>query len=189
MRKFKKAPLPKRFSFLMISRILKQKGVFEYFDAAKIVKTIYPDIRFIYIGAVDKTKDSFSMEILKNEYIDKGVVEYVEETNDVVPFITNSTVMVLPSYREGVPRTLLEALSIGRPIITTEVPGCKETVKEGINGFKVPLKDKNALVERMIFMIENKDKLQRMAEESHKYCKERFDVNIINIKMLEILKI
>lgn len=188
MDRFKRNPLPEGNTFLMVSRILKQKGVREYFEAAKIVKEKYPDTKFLYVGAEDKTKDALEIETLKN-YIDADIIQYMGETNDVPSYITESTVVVLPSYREGVPRTLLEALAMGRPIITTDVPGCKETVKDGMNGFLVPAKDDKLLAEKMIYMIEHREELEKMSDASYNYCKERFDVNIINKKMLEIMGI
>lgn len=188
MDRFKRNPLPEGNTFLMVSRILKQKGVREYFEAAKIVKEKYPDTKFLYVGAEDKTKDALEIETLKN-YIDADIIQYMGETNDVPSCITKSTVIVLPSYREGVPRTLLEALAMGRPIITTDVPGCRETVENGINGFLVPAKDADLLAEKMMYMIEHREKLEKMSDASYNYCKERFDVNIINKRMLEIMEI
>lgn len=190
LERFKRNKLPENNTFLMVSRILKPKGVKEYFEAAKIVKEKYPEAKFLYVGAEDKTQIALNLDDVRKEFLETGIIEYCGETNDVPSYIAKSTVFVLPSYyREGIPRTLLEALAMGRPIITTDTIGCRETVKEGINGFFVPIKDSNALAEKMIYMIENREELEKMSEASYQYCKERFDVNIINKRMLEIMEI
>jgi len=190
MERFKRNDLPKENIFLMVSRILKQKGVREYFEAAKIVREKYPETQFLYVGAEDKTQLALNLEEVREEFLDTRIINYCGESNDVPSYIAKSTVFVLPSYyREGVPRTLLEALAMGRPILTTDTVGCRETVKEGRNGFFVPIQDAKTLAEKMIYMIEHRDEVEKMAEESYTYCKERFDVDIINKRMLEIMKI
>ena len=189
MNRFKKTELPKENTFLMVSRMLKTKGVQEYLDAAKIVKAKYPETTFLYVGSTENMNSYVRKEELK-EYIDNKIINYCEQTEDVPSVIMKSTVFVLPSYyREGIPRTLLEALAMARPIITTDSIGCRETVKDGKNGFLIPIKNSKVLAEKMIYMIEHRGELEEMAEESYKYCKERFDVNIINKKMLDIMKI
>ncbi len=190
MERFKRNDLPKENTFLMVSRILKQKGVREYFEAAKIVKQKYPETQFLYVGAEDKTQLALNLEEVKEEFIDTGIINYCGESNDVPSYLAKCSVFVLPSYyREGIPRTLLEALAMGRPIITTDSIGCRETVRNGQNGFLIPIKDVQALANKMIYMIEHREELEKMADASYKYCKERFDVNIINKRMLEIMKI
>ena len=190
MDRFKRNPLPEGNTFLMVSRILKQKGVREYFEAAKIVKEKYPDAKFLYVGAEDKTQLALNLDEVRSEFLDSGIIDYCGESNDVPSYIAKSTCFVLPSYyREGVPRTLLEALAMGRPILTTDTVGCRETVKEGVNGFFVHIKDSKALAEKMIYMIEHREELEKMSDASYHYCKERFDVNIINKRMLEIMEI
>ena len=187
---FKKASLPKdSFTFLAICRMLDVKGILEFCKAAEIVKNKYPDVKFIHIGEEDYTYRGIPKKKLKF-YIDKNIVEFHGRQNDVPKYIAESTVVVLPSYlREGIPRVLTEALAVGRPIITTNTRGCRETVKEGINGFLVPIKNEKELANKMIYMIENKEKIKSMAEESYIYAKERFDIGIINKKMLEIMKL
>lgn len=190
LERFKRNALPDGNVFLMVSRILRQKGVKEYFEAAKIVKDKYPDAQFLYVGSEDKTQAALNIEEVKEEFLDTEIVNYCGESNDVPSYIAKSTVFVLPSYyREGVPRTLLEALAMGRPILTTDTVGCRETVKDGVNGYFVPIKDSNALAKKMIYLIENRNLLKEMSEASYDYCKERFDVKLINKKMLEIMKI
>lgn len=185
--KFKKNKIPKNVSFIMISRILKQKGVMEYFEAAKIIKEKYKNVKFTYIGAIDKTSNSINMNVLK-PYIDSEIVEYIPETNEVEKYIAKSSVFVLPSYyREGIPRTLIEATAMARPIITTRTPGCKETITNGKNGYFVETRDVKDLVNKMELMIEKQDKLQEMGEESYKLCLEKFTIDIINKRMMDIM--
>ena len=189
MERFKKAPLPNENIFLMVSRMMKTKGTKEYFEAAKIVKEKYPDTKFLYVGSTEDTNAFIKIEDVQ-EYIDDGIVEYLGETENVPEMIRKSSVFVLPSYyREGVPRTLLEALAMARPIITTDNVGCRETVNENKNGFLIPVKDSKVLAEKMIYMIDHREELENMAEASYQYCINKFDVNIINKKILKIMEI
>lgn len=188
MKKFVKNDLPKdKISFLMVSRVLKEKGVMEYFEAAKLVKEKYPETRFSYIGQIDKNKNALPFDLLKS-YVSSGVVEYVPETKEVEKYVAKCSVFVLPSYyREGIPKTLLEATAMGRPIITTKTPGCKETVIEGENGLFVKTRDAKDLAEKMIWMVEHKDKLQKMGDKSFEICKEKFEIGIIDEKMMGVM--
>ena len=189
MEKFYKAPLPKKNTFLMVSRVLKEKGVIEYFEAAKIIKGKHKNVHFMFVGEIDKT--NYAVDVKKLEsYIEEGIVEYIKETDDVASFLKKCRFFVLPTYyREGVPRVCLEALAMARPIITTRMPGCKETVVDKKNGLFCNIKDVDDLVEKMEWMINNKEKVEKMAEESYKLCVKKFDVNIINKRMLEILEV
>ena len=190
MDKFRKHPIPKDgFSFLMICRMLDVKGIAEYCKASQMLKKEYPDIKFIHIGEEDNTYRGISKKELE-PYIKNKIVEFHGRQNNVERYISKSTVVVLPTYlREGIPRVLIESLAVGRPIITTNIRGAKETVKDGVNGFLVPIKDANALFEKMKYMVENKEKLEQMGEESYKYAKERFEISIINEKMIQIMEL
>ncbi len=188
LQRFTKKPVNlKEFTFLMIARMLDVKGGIEYSKAAEIVKQKYPRVKFIYVGSED-----YSYRGVKRKQIqyfnEHKIVEYMGYQKDVRPYLEESTVFVLPSYlKEGIPRTNLEALATGRPIITTNVRGCRETVIEGKNGFLVEPKNYNELAEKMIYCIENKEKLQEMGDISYKYAVERFDVNKINKEILDII--
>ena len=188
LKKFKKNKIPAGpVSFIMVSRVLKEKGVLEYFEAAKIVKKKYPEAKFSYIGAIDKNQNAIKLSALK-PYINAKTVEYIPETKEVEKYVAKCSVFVLPTYyREGIPRTLLEATAMGRPIITTNTPGCRETVVEGKNGLFVKSRDALDLAEKMTWMVERKDKLQEMGDKSYKICLEKFTISIINKRMLEIL--
>lgn len=189
MEKFKRTPLPKKNVFLMVSRVLKEKGVIEYFEAAKIMKEKYKNVHFMFVGEIDKT--NYAVDVSKlQEYVNEGIVELIPETDDVASYMKKCRYFVLPTYyREGVPRVNLEALSMGRPIITTFMPGCKETVIDGKNGYFVKTKDVDDLVKKMELLISNPKEVEMMSDESYKLCKKKFDVNIINSKMLKIMGI
>lgn len=189
MKKFRKTILPENDVFIMVTRVLKSKGVLEYFEAAKKVKEKYPRARFLYVGRIDETSYSLKYEDLK-PYIDEKIVEYIPETPDVFQYLKEARYYVLPSwYREGIPRASLEALATAKPIITTDSCGCREVINEGKNGLLVKPKDIDDLVEKMLYMIEHKKEVNKMSEESYRFCKERFEISIINRAMLKILEI
>jgi len=178
---FSPRPLPQsQISFLMIARLLREKGVNEYIEAARIVKNRQPQARFVLVGWSFSDNPSAigpdQIEMWKHE----GIVEIYGETKDVRPYIADSSVYVLPSYREGTPRTVLEAMAMGRPIITTDVPGCRETVRDGLNGFLVSVKDSNALAEAMEKMIREPNLLAQMGTESRKLAEQKYDVHKVN---------
>lgn len=188
--KFKRNDLPNdKISFLMISRILKQKGVIEYCKAAKIIKEKYQDVSFTYIGDLENKRGKGTYKKFK-KYIEGNTIKYIKETKHVEDYLKEASVFVLPTYYgEGIPRTIIEAAAMARPIITTNIPGCREVVIDGKNGVFVKEKDVNDLVEKMEYMIKNKDKLQSMGNEGFKICKEKFTIDIINNKMMEIMDI
>ena len=190
LEKFAKNNIPQdKVSFIMVSRVLKEKGVLEYFEAAKVVKEKYPEAKFVYIGAIDKNVNALSLDTLK-PYIDNKIIEYIPESENVEKYLAESSVFVLPSYyREGIPRSIIEGTAMGRPIITTNLPGCKETVQVGVNGFFVEPKNANDLADKMSWMIENKEKLQEMGNKSYELCLNKFTIDIINNNMMRIMGI
>ena len=118
-----------------------------------------------------------------------GSIEYYPEHPDVRLFYKQCSVYVLPSYREGVPRTTMEAMAMGRPVITTDAPGCRETVVDGKTGFFIPTGDSKALADAMEKFIENPELISKMGKESYNFCKENFDVRKINKDMIKYLGI
>jgi len=180
--------LPEEVSFLMICRIIKDKGVIEYLKAAEIVKRTYPNTRFSLVGPFDVNPSALSFEDIK-PYIDSNIINYLGETRDVRPFLEKASVFVLPSYREGTPRTVLEAMAMGRAIITTDAPGCRETVVDGLNGFLVPVKDVENIARSMMYLIEHEDELHVKGRESLEICREKYDVNKVNESIMSYLKI
>lgn len=184
---FKTLDMPDEESFFMLSRLLKSKGVREYLEAAKLVKQKYRDTKFYLLGKYEtEMQDAVSKGYIE-QFIKDGIVERFEETSDVRPYYKKCSVYVLPSYREGTPRTVLEAMACGRPIITTNSNGCRGTVKDGVNGYLVPVKDIKALAERMEMFITHPGLSKKMGSESIEYCKEKFDVNKVNEDLLKIM--
>ncbi|MCX7123581.1 MAG: glycosyltransferase family 4 protein [Gammaproteobacteria bacterium] len=169
--------------FLLIGRLLPDKGMFEFVAATKRVKANFPDARFTIIGP---KQGHVQTDILLNA-IHQAEIEYIEEVEDVRPYIAACGVYVLPSYREGTPRSVLEAMAMARPIITTDAPGCRETVMDGVNGFLVPVKNVSALVEKMEYFLHNPQECERMGQESRKLVEQKFDVHQVNQVILETI--
>lgn len=133
---FRPRPLPPGPpTFLLVARLLGDKGVREFAAAARIVRLQHPDVRFQLLGPIDEGNRTAVTRTELEQWVADGVVEYVGAAQDVRPFIEQATAIVLPSYREGLPRSLLEAAAMARPLIATDVPGCREVVKHGVNGF------------------------------------------------------
>lgn len=175
--------------FSMISRLTGSKGVNEYIQAAFYVKQKHPTAIFHLIGPMDEDDIGINMKLLQKA-INENVLILKGKVDDVRPYINQCRIFVLPSYYpEGIPRSILEAMAMGRPIITTNSPGCKETVDEGINGYLVNPRDIDDLTKKMNWMIENPDKVREMGENSRLLCEEKFDVNKINEVMLKSLKL
>ena len=173
--------------FLFIGRLLKEKGIDEFIKASLIVKKKFPLTEFIVLGGTDTTSPN-SLDIADLEKLVKNqVIVYPGVVNDVLYWINISSVFVLPSYREGVPRSSQEALAVGRPIITTDVPGCRETVKDCKNGFLIPPFNFDILSKKMIWFIENPDHIISMGLESRKIAEEYYDIKKINNQLIEIL--
>lgn len=186
---FSPVKYPEKITFFMLSRLLKSKGVAEYLEAAKVVKAKYPETRFCLLGKYETNmQDALSKEYIE-QFIADDIIERFEETSDVRPYYADCSVYVLPSYREGTPRTVLESMAMGRPIITTNTNGCRDTVIDGMNGYLVPVADYECLAEAMIKFLEAPDLIKKMGEESVKYCQEKFDVIKVNEDMLSILSI
>ena len=172
---FEYRPIKNYNTFLMIARMLKTKGVMEYCKAARIVKQKYPNASFNYLGAEGTIKISDIQE-----YIDDGSINYLGTTKDVRPYLEECSVYVLPSYREGMPMSIMEAESVGRAIIATNVQGCKHTVVDEVNGFLVDKCDENQIADRMIYFLENSDKIDEMSKASRDLACEKFDKNKVN---------
>ncbi|NYR09378.1 glycosyltransferase family 4 protein [Psychrobacter sp. BI730] len=179
---------PKNPVFIFIARLLAEKGIHDYIAAAKIVKKIYPQARFVVLGAIDKVALGALTEVELRQAIKANIIEYPGHVNNVSDWITKSSVFVLPSYyREGVPRSTQEAMAIGRPIITTDVPGCRETVIDGVNGFLVEKWNPKALAEKMIYFIEHPEQIKEMGDESYKLAQEKFDADKVNKRLINML--
>lgn len=188
LKDFKVTKLAEDPIFLMISRVTGDKGVNEYVEAAIKVKEKYPKAIFYLIGPVDNDDASLDINMI-NKAVSEGIVNIVGRVDDVRPYISMCRFYVLPSYHEGTPRTVLEAMAMGRPIITTDAPGCRETVIDGENGFKVPIKNVDLLIDKMIWMIEYPKESMEMGLRSRKICEEKYDVFKVNNVIIEALKL
>lgn len=174
-------------NFLMIARLIAAKGVRDYAAAAALVRRRHPEARFRLIGWFDDTADAIGRDELER-WAAAGDIEFLGRLEDVRGVLADSAVMVLPSYyREGVPRTLLEALAMGRPILTTDRPGCRETVVDGVNGWLVPPRDPAALASAMTHFIETPDLIPGMGAAGRRLAETRFDVRSVNRVVLEAL--
>lgn len=187
MKRFVRSPLPETPVFLMVSRIIKEKGVMEYCEAARTVKGLHPDARFILLGGFDASIGALKKEDIQ-PYIDDGSIEFPGEVKDPVSYYQQAAVFVLPSYyREGLPRTILEAMSCGRAVVTTDWPGCREPIKDGVNGFLVSVKDADALAQRLEQLAADAKLRESMGDAAYQTCKEKYAVEIVNQQMREIL--
>ncbi|MCG5529230.1 MULTISPECIES: glycosyltransferase family 4 protein [Halorhodospira] len=181
---FSPSPLPKNnATFLLIARLLGDKGIREYQQAARDLKKRYPGTRFLLAGPLDNNPSAISEEEL-GEWKESGDLEYLGPLSDVRGALSTCTVYVLPSYREGTPRTVLEAMATGRAIITTDAPGCRETVEPGVNGVLVPPRDTAALAEAMETFIHEPERAERMGRESLRLARERYAVEKVNATIL-----
>jgi glycosyltransferase involved in cell wall biosynthesis len=179
--------LPKKPVFLMLARLVADKGVREYFEAARLVRQKFPDAIFRLAGKFDPNPSGIKSIELKS-WIDSGHIQYLGNIKVPKKVLQACRFYVLPSYREGTPRSVLEALSTGRPVITTNVPGCRETVKNGKNGFLVPPRNSKLLARAMMRLLEETDKkIKNMAKKSYLYAKKKYDVRKVNKNMLDIL--
>lgn len=169
--------------FLMIGRLLGDKGVREYAQAAQRIRAVNADVRFRLVGWIDSNPDAITQSEL-DAWISDGTLEFLGKLDDVRLAIAESTVYVLPSYREGTPRTVLEAMAMGRPIITTDAPGCRETMIDGENGYLGPVKSVDALVAAMQRFIDNPDLAARMGQRSRQIAEDKYDVHKVNAVML-----
>ncbi len=180
------APVTHPVSFLLAARLLDEKGIREYADAARRVKAQCPHVRIVLLGGEDSNPGAIPTREVRG-WVEEGLLEWPGHVSDIRPWLDMSSVYVLPSYREGVPRSTQEAMAKGRPIITTDAPGCRETVREGENGFLVPVWDSEALADRMMRFVREPQYISRMGRVSRRMAEERFDVHAINRRILEVM--
>lgn len=178
-------PVPKaktydNFIFLFVGRLLYDKGVAELFEAAKRLKASNKKVELWIVGGIDEGNPSAIQKEDVSVLVDSGVINYIGHSNDVRSIMQEADAVVLPSYREGLPRVMLESLSMAKPVITTDAPGCKETVVDGENGYLVPAKDSNALFLAMVKMLEKTpEERQEMGAKGREMALERFDEQAI----------
>ncbi len=176
----------KSIRFLMVARLLRDKGVYEYVEAARIVKACHAQVQFQILGARDERNPTVVPESELDRWQNEGVIAWLGEVEDVRPFLNEADVVALPSYREGLPRSLLEAAAMAKPIITTDTVGCRDVVADGVNGLLVPVKDSVALAQAMIRMIENPDMQERMGRAGRVKVEKEFDERLVIEKTLAV---
>jgi glycosyltransferase involved in cell wall biosynthesis len=181
---FRPARLPPTVSFLLLARLYAEKGIHEYVEAARTLKARYPGTVFRVAGRIDNHPTAISERELQS-WVKEGVIEHLGWLDDVRPAIAASSVYVLPSYREGTPFSVLEAMAMGRPIVTTDVPGCRETVQDGMNGYLVPARNVPALVAALERLIVQPGLIAAMGQESRRIAVEKYDVHKVNAVILE----
>lgn len=185
MAHYARVPLPEAPVFLMIARLLNAKGVREYAEAAAALRTRHPQARCLLAGPFDPGPDGISRRDL-DAWV-AGGLEYLGALDDVRPAIAQARVYVLPSYREGTPRSVLEAMAMGRAIVTTDVPGCRETIRHGVEGYLVPPRDATALADAMDLMLREPARTTQMAEAAFARAQEKYDVGSVNREMMNLL--
>jgi glycosyltransferase involved in cell wall biosynthesis len=174
-------------TFLMIARLIREKGVADFVEAAARVKARHSNARFLVLGRIEDHPGAIREAEIR-AWHEAGHIEYLGATDDVRPYLRGCTALVLPSYyREGLPRTILEAMATGRPIITTDTPGCRETVVPGVNGFLVPARDPEALAGAVERIILDPGLTTTMGRRSREMAEARFDVRKVNAAMLSIM--
>lgn len=184
-----KPPVTQPVSFVMVARLLREKGVYDYVEAARLVKSMHPEVRFFLLGSVDANPESLS-QVEIDAWQTEGLIVCPGHVSDVRDWIERVSVFVLPSYyREGLPRSIMEAMAMGRPIITSDTVGCRETVEEGINGFKVPARSPNLLADAMMAFIQQPELISEMGAKSRQFAQNKYDVSKINMQILSDLGI
>ncbi|MFG6178946.1 glycosyltransferase family 4 protein [Halomonas sp. THAF12] len=169
--------------FLLIGRLLGDKGVREYVEAARQVRRTHPLATFALAGWIDDNPDAIDRHEL-DDWIADGTIDFLGSLDDVRPAIAACHAYVLPSYREGTPRTVLEAMAMGRAVITSDAPGCRETVVEGVNGYLVPVRDASFLASAMLRFIECPELIDTMGRKSREIVEAKYDVNKVNEDIL-----
>jgi glycosyltransferase involved in cell wall biosynthesis len=185
---FSRQPLTKRGPvFLLLARLIADKGIREYREAARSIRARYPQSRFLLAGPLDENPSAIGKRELE-QWVREGDIDYLGTLDDVRPALAECSVYVLPSwYREGRPRTILEAMAVGRAVVTTDSPGCRETVDDGVNGYLVPSGDSASLVRTLMRFIENPTLAARMGAESRRIAEEKYDVDAVNRVILETM--
>lgn len=173
-----------KFSFIFVGRLIKEKGIFEFLQMAADIKSRHPKATFTILGAFDDHPSAVPRKLIE-DYVDRGIVQYEGYVSNVSSVLSKHEVCILPSYREGTPRSVLEAMAIGMPVITTNAPGCRETVIDGLNGFLIPVRDVESLSIAVLKFIEDPALVNEMGKESLEIAQVKYDVHKVNKKFLD----
>ncbi|WP_395327321.1 glycosyltransferase family 4 protein [Novosphingobium sp. BL-8H] len=185
--RFTLAPLPRgRMRFLLVGRLMRDKGIHEFLEAAAVIRRDHPDIEFCILGHYEHANPTGIDEVECARLSRQYPVQFIPGTSDVRPYLASCSVFVLPSYyREGLPRTILEAMATGRPVITTDMPGCRDPIIEGENGFLVAPRDAGSLRAAMQRFIDNPELVARMGTRSRDLAEKVYDVRKVNQQLLD----
>lgn len=186
LKQFARTPLAEAPVFLMIARLLVSKGVLEYAEAARQLRGRYPEARFVLVGPHDGGLDAVDPAQVA-EWQQQGILDYKGPAQDVRPHIAEALVYVLPSYREGTPRSVLEAMAMGRAVVTSDAPGCRETIRDGEEGFLVEPRNATALADAMARFLDDPSLAARMGGNAHARAVEKYEVRRINQQMMNEL--
>lgn len=182
--RFAPTPFPERPAFLFVARLVREKGIGEFIEAARMVKARMPDAVFRVVGYFDGSPNDVDRGVVDAAHRE-GTIEFVGRVSDVRPELARSSAFVLPSYyREGTPRSTLEALAMGRPVVTTDWVGCRETVEDGVNGMLVPVRDPAAVARAVELLARDRGLLERMGRASRDRACSRFDVRSVNADIM-----
>ncbi len=175
--------------FLFIARLVKDKGLIEYIEAIRLLRAKYPNIEFAILGPYYPGNPTAITKEEMDVWVEEGLVNYLGESDDVKSIISKYDCVVLPSYREGLSRVLLEAASMAKPIVTTNVPGCKDVVKDGVNGFLCKKEDALDLADKMekIIQLTHAEQIQ-MGKRGRERVVEKFDEPIVNDKYIRAIE-
>ena len=176
----------REISVVMASRLLRDKGVIEFFEAAKIISNIRGDVKFTVAGDIDPGNPNSLTQIEFDELRKHNFINFLGHVSDMDKLFEESNIVVLPSYREGFPKVLMEASSHSKPSITTDVPGCNEVVKHNVTGLLVPPKNTQALVEAIVYLLDNSEIRKEMGKQAFLRAKKSFDEEKIIHQQLEI---
>ncbi len=175
--------------FLMVARLLRDKGVIEFVDAARILKKHHPDLRFSIVGFLDVQNRTAISRSEVDAWVSEGIIEYIPPVDDVRPIIASCDAVVLPSYREGTSRVLLEAAAMAKPAIASDVPGCREVVREGINGYLCAPRDAQSLANAMLKLSTvDGEKLQSMGRAGRDLVMTEFSQSRVSTLYLDALR-
>ncbi|HMN95025.1 MAG TPA: glycosyltransferase family 4 protein [Phycisphaerales bacterium] len=183
---FRQRPIPAGVHFLMIARLLRDKGVVEYAEACAEVARTHPEATFTLLGGRDDNPTAVDSATIEAWRV-RGVPRLEAPVADVRPILEACTVFVLPSWREGTSKTMLEAMAIGRAVVTTDAVGCREPIEAGVNGLLVPLRDPPALAAAMRRLADDRATVERMGAAGRRVAEERFDATIVDRAILSSL--
>lgn len=183
LKHFEQKPIKNNRTFLMVARMLKTKGIYEYCECARLVKQKHPEAIFNYLGAEGTVKIADIQQ-----YIDDGSICYLGTTKDVRPYLEECGTLILPSfYREGLPMCIMEAEAVGRTIITTDNVGCRDTVRDEYNGFLVSIGDINTMADKCIWIMEHSEEHIQMSKNARNFAEENFDQEKINTHVYAVI--